>query len=236
MRTNKFLQAASVLAIGAALLVGAPFGNAEVHSRSKEIVVLTPADLPELAQRPGEAMHLYDTTDGRTFLYIEQHHGQRLVVFDVTDPTAIKESASVKLPAPHSFDFVRPLGDSAELIRFRNGAGVAVLDLKRPKAPAMKTINGMNQAGHTEAIGDTGFLMVNEPYNFVNPVAHDYQVVDTSSPADPVLLATVTMVKQQVSNDQTGTLFLLGNQGLTVVRRPQVEEERRMELLQQSSN
>ncbi len=236
MRTNRLIQAANILAIGTALLAGAPFGNAEVHSRSKEIVVLTPADLPELAQRPGEAMHLYDTTDGRTFLYIEQHHGQRLVVFDVTDPTAIKESASAKLSTPYSFDFVRPLGDSAELIRFRNGAGVAVLDLHHPTAPELKTISGMNQAGHTEAIGDTGFLMVNEPYIFINPVARNYQVVDTSSPADPALLATVTLVKQQVSNDQTGTLFLLGNQGLTVVRRPQVEEERRLELQQQSSN
>ena len=78
--------------------------------------------------------------------------------------------------------------------------------------------------------------MVNEPYTFINPVARDYQVVDTSSPADPVLLATVTLVKQQVSNDQTGTLFLLGSQGLTVVRRPRVEQERRLELQQQSSN
>ena len=199
MRTNKFLQTVNILAIGTAFLVGAPLGNAEIHSRSKEIVVLTPANLPELAQLPGEAMYLYESTDGRTFLYIEQHHGQRLAVLDVTDPAAIEETKSEKLSALHSFDFVRPLGESA-------------------------------------AIGDTGFLMVNEPYTFINPVARDYQVVDTSSPADPVLLATVTLVKQQVSNDQTGTLFLLGSQGLTVVRRPRVEQERRLELQQQSSN
>lgn len=236
MENKMLVNTAKHLIVGLVMLSGINHVNAEVQSHSKDIVVELPSDLPEMAQRQGQAMYLHDTTDGRTFLYVEQRHGGRLVVFDVTDPAKLKAVASVIVKTPSAFDFVRPLGDSAELIRYRNGAGVAVLDLHIPKAPAIKAIGALRRAGHTEPIGETGFLMVNEPYTFINPVPRDYQVVETSNPAAPALLITVKMVRQKLTNESTGTVYLLGTDGLTVVRRTRVEAEHAADLMQQTGN
>jgi hypothetical protein len=56
-------------------------------------------------------------------------------------------------------------------------------------------------------------------------VPRDYQIVDTSNPADPALLFTVKQVSGEIARDETGTTFLLGSEGLTVIRHPQVEEK-----------
>ena len=55
--------------------------------------------------------------------------------------------------------------------------------------------------------------------------ARDYEVVDTTDPSHPVLVATVSSVKRTLSNPYTGTQFLLSHEGVTVVRRLQVEQE-----------
>ena len=224
------------LLLGLALLAGMRVANAAIESHSKDVVVDLPTDLPELAQTRGQAMDLHNTNDGRTFLYIEQRDGQRLAILDVTDPGNIKQPASVRINSPAAFDFVRPLGDDVELIRFRNGAGVAVLNLHKPQAPKLRTLSGLREAGHTEPIGETSFLMVNEPYDFVNRIARDYQVVDTSIPSKPTLLTTVSQVTQKLKEDDTGTAFLLGKDGLTVIRRPRVEAEHNEELTEESHN
>jgi hypothetical protein len=70
-------------------------------------------------RQPGEAMFLHDTVDGRTLLNIEQNQGARLATFDVTDPVHIKGDGSVQLDASGPFDFISPLGNQAELVRFR---------------------------------------------------------------------------------------------------------------------
>ena len=100
----------------------------------------------------------------------------------------------------------------------------------------MKVISGLSESGSTQALGDRAFLMINEPYNYIRAVPRDYQVIDISSPSDPLLLATVKEVKHQVVNGDTGTTFLLGSEGLTVVRRLNVENDYRVNLLQKSSN
>jgi hypothetical protein len=79
---------------------------------------------------------------------IEQNRGARLAIFDVTDPSNIKGEVSVQLDAPGPFDFVTPLGDRAELVRFRQGQGVAVLDLHKVKVPAMKMVQGPAMKAH----------------------------------------------------------------------------------------
>ncbi len=48
--------------------------NAQTHSKS--IVVESPSDLPEMAQRSSEAMYLHDTGAGQTVLYLEQDQGR----------------------------------------------------------------------------------------------------------------------------------------------------------------
>jgi hypothetical protein len=210
--------------------------HAEVRSKSNEIIVLQPKDLPELAQTPGNSMFLYFDNDGCTYLYIEQQQGARLTTFDVSDPSKIKFVSSTTLTSPEPFDFVRPVGGRAELIRYRDDKGVAVLDLHTPKKPAVKVIAGLSQSGSTQSLGEQAFMMVDEPYNYVRAVPRDYQVMDISSPSDPLLLTTVKEVKHQVVNEDTGTTFLLGSEGLTVIRRLNVENDYKNNQLRPSYN
>lgn len=136
-----------------------------------------------------------------------------------------KMVGAVTLAAPEPFDFVGPLGNSAMLVQFRNNHGIAILDLKNAKAPTLKAINGLQLIAHTEPLGETALLMVNEKSLDGQPIPRDCQVVDTSIPAAPVLLDTVKLVTYKTTREMTGTTFLLGSEGLTIIRRPRVELE-----------
>src|SRR5258708_38573492 len=125
------------LAAAAALTLTA---SADATNRPNKIIVVRPTDLPELARVPGEAMILHATGDGRTLLYVEQNHGARLAIFDVTDPASVKQEKTAQLETSGSFDFVSSFGDRAELVRFRNGPGEAVLNLHKAKVPTLTTI------------------------------------------------------------------------------------------------
>jgi hypothetical protein len=210
--------------------------HAEVRSKSNDIIVLQPTDLPEQAQTPGNSFFLYSDNDGSTYLYIEQQQGARLTAFNVTDPSKIKFVSSTMLTSPAPFDFVRPVGGRAELIRFRDGKGVAVLDLHTAIKPTVKIISGLSESGSTEPLGEQAFMLINEPYNYIRAIARDYQVIDISSPSDPLLVTTVKEVKHRVVNGDTGTTFLLGSDGLTVIRRLSVENDYKTHLMQLSSN
>jgi hypothetical protein len=210
--------------------------HAEIRSKSQGLIVVQPRDLPEVAQMPGNSLFLHSDGSGETYLYIEQQQGARLTTFDVTDPAKIKLVGSITLIVPSAFDFVRPLDGYGELVRFRDSKGVAVLDLHNVKAPSLRMISGLSESGSTQSLGETGLLMVDEPYNYVRATPRDYQVVDISLPSEPVLLTTVREVRHQVVRDETGTTFLLGSEGLTVVRRTSVENDYKTHLMQMSSN
>lgn len=209
----------------------------EIHSRSNEISVEQSSDLPEQARVPGDACLLYQDTAGRTYLYIEQQHGAQLVAFDVTDPARIRLASSTPLTVSGAFDFVRPASNHAELIRFRDHSGTAVLNLQKPKSPALSIINSASQPGSAEALTETVFLMENQatPQPSV-VVPHDFHVIDISAPSGPVILATIRQVTQTVVNNDTGTTFLLGSDGLTVIRHTRTERDHRLMLAQQASN
>ena len=198
-------------------------GNAQVRSQSGELVVLEPRNLPEQANLGGNAFFLHSNDAGSTYLYIEQQQGARLTVFEVTDPSRIKMISTTPLTVDGPFDFVRPLDGHAELIRFRDGKGVAVLDLNKATKPSIHMVSGLLDPGPTESLGESGYLGVNEPYNYVRAVPRDYQVVDLSAHRELVLLTTVKQVKHWVVNNDTGTTYLLGSDGLTVIRRMSVE-------------
>ena len=109
INTSKTVAA---IIVSVALLGG--IAEAEIVSHSKNIVIELPTDLPELAQHRGIALQLYSgNEDGKTYLYIEQHEGQRLVVFDVTDPLHMKMVNAVTVSAPAPFDFVGSVGGTA---------------------------------------------------------------------------------------------------------------------------
>ena len=200
-------------------------GQADARSRADRVVVVRPAELPELAQVPGQAMALHATGDGRTLLYIEQNHGTRLAIFDVTDPAHVKPEGSAQVDAPGSFDFVSSFGDNRELVRFRHGKGEAVLNLRNIKAPTLTAIQGLDSEGSTERLGEDGLLIADRPSGQSDANDPNYQVVDLSKPLRPISVVDVKHVFEKITNDETGTTFLLATDGLYLIRRPAVEEE-----------
>lgn len=160
-----------------------------------------------------------------------------LAIFDVTDPAKIKAAASVPIKAPGAFDFVCYLDSRTELVRFRESGQLAELDLRNPKSPTLKITNTLSEPAHTESLGEAGLVMINAHYHYVGgAVAHDYRVVDVSTPAHPTLLATIKQVKHKIVNEETGTTYLLGSDGLTVLRRPRVEEDYETEKIYEEYN
>ena len=226
--------AASLIALTA---FAAPLAShAQIRSKSGELVVLEPHSLPEQAQLAGNSFFLHTDDGGNTYLYVEQQEGTRLTVFNVSDPAHIKSVSSTSIATAGPFDFVRPLDGHAELLHFRNGKGVAVLDLKNAAKPTLRTVAGLVNPGRSESLGEAGYLGVDEPYDYVRATPGDFQVVDLSTPSEPTLLATVKQVKHRVVNSDTGTTFLLGSEGLTVVRRVSVENDYKTHLMQSEGN
>lgn len=237
MNTNSRIFPAVITSflLGGALL--ASTANAEVVSQSRNLIIEEPANLPELAQRPGIAFHLYtESGDGNVYLYVEQHNGQRLVVFDVTDPGRVKIVRTINLAVPGPFEFAEPVGTSSVLVRFKNNQGVAVLDLHKAKAPVLKSVQGLQYSGYAEPLGESTFMVTNNAPMNAARVSRDYQIVDASNPANPVLLYTADLVTRTITRDETGTTFLLGQNGLTIIRRPRVEMEYQAEQVRERGN
>jgi hypothetical protein len=134
-----------------------------------------------------------------------------------------------------AFDFVRPLGYNAELVHFRDSQKEAVLDLRKPKRPVLRMIPATTDLGPAEPLGESGLLAADQPYKYVPAIGRNYQVIDVADSA-PTQLATVEDVRHQVTNNQTGTTFLLGPNGLTVVRRLRVENNYKEQQYQTQGN
>ncbi len=204
---------------------------AQIASRSKDVVVVTPASMPKDTQQRGNAFALYsDGGDGSSYLYIEQNQGENLLVLNVTDPAHVKQVATMTLAVPAPYEFLGPISHSTYLVRFYNGDGMAVLDLRKPKAPSLKRLNAFQNGSQIESLGRSAFLLASAEPLDIQHNARDYQVVDTSNPIDPTLLYTARQVSATLTCEETGTTFLLGSEGLTIIRRPQVEEKYRSEL------
>jgi len=210
--------------------------QAEIKSHSGNQIVVEPADLPEMARAPGQSLFLFKVAGGDTYLYVEQQNGARLAIFDVTDPAKIKAVASVPVQGSGVFTFVRYLNDRAELVRFRDTEQLAELDLREPRKPTLKSASAVSESAHAESLGQTGLVMINGHYRYVSGAAHDYKLVDVSNPANPTPVATIKQVKHKVVNEETGTTYLLGSDGLTVIRRPRVEEDHKIEQIQEEWN
>jgi hypothetical protein len=134
-----------------------------------------------------------------------------------------------------AFDFVRPLGDTAELVYFRDGKKEAVLDLHKVKKPMLRVITTTTDLAAAENLGFSGLLVSNPSFSYIPAVPCDYQVVDIGT-AVPTHLATVKDVEHRLTNQETGTTFLLGSEGLTVVRRLSVERDYKVHQMQMQGN
>jgi len=194
---------------------------------SNNIVLVPPAGLPELARKAGEAMFLREAHDGRTVLYIEQDQGTALAILDVTDPRHVTSDGSVRLDVPGVFDFISDLGSRAALIRFRQGQGSAVLDFHNDKRPSLKIIQGIPMQGSLVRLGNDGFT-VTSPVE-ATPLSDsfvDTSVIDIANLPDRVRVFDVKRVREEITNEETGTTFLLADDGLYLVRRPSVERDK----------
>jgi hypothetical protein len=232
---NIINSAITVSLAAVALVLPASSAQAEIHSKSKELVVMEARDLPEQAQARGNSLLLHSDNAGHTYLYVEQEQGTRLSVFDVTDPSRIKLTVSTTLPAEGAFDFIRPLGENAELVYFRDGQKAGVLDLHKTKQPVLRALSITTNLDAAEAIALGGLLATNEPYKYIPAVSRDFQVIDISS-RNPSLLVTLKDVRHRLTNNDTGTTFFLCNNGLTVLRRPSVEEDYQVHQIQMQGN
>lgn len=219
--SNQFSNRVRRAAIGIAAtgIVAVP----TVHAHpSGKLVLVPPTDLPAMARQTGESMLLYGTADDRTHLYIEQGQGARLSIFDVTDPSHIKDEGSVQLTARGPFDFVSSLGNQAELVRFRSDQGYAVLDLHKVKDPTLKEVQGLTLKGPTLPLGGDGLIVTSRADADEQPI-RDYQVLDTTNTQAGNRVHNVKGVREEITKSNTGTTFLLAEGGLYVIRRPAAE-------------
>jgi hypothetical protein len=180
---------------------------------------------PLAATADAQDLMLHADDNGSTFLYVEQQQGATLAVYDVTDPAHMKLDTSVETGAHSSYDFVSAIGNS-ELIAFRDGSGSAVIDLRKAKAPKLAMIEG-SPAAATELLGTSGYLASSfQSATSVTTVAQprSVQVVATTT-ATPRVIADVPNVTKKVARAETGTTFLLGANGITVVRQINTERQ-----------
>lgn len=230
------------VSVGAILLATMFTGVSAAHAaqklQSKTIVVEGPSQLPELAQIGGEAMYLHKTGDDQAILYIETNKGRTLAILNVTDPARVQDVAQVVINAPAPYDFVQNVGDSAALIHYRNDSGFAVVNFKKYQHPTLVRTSQLALAGNIEELGAKGLLFTSAASadTSFDPAPQTYGVVDTSNPSNPVASASIDGVVQRLSRPETGTLFLLSNQGVTIVRRPRVEEEYAIGQMQMEGN
>lgn len=214
-----------------AIVAGAIAAASTVDARpSNSLVLVAPTDLPELARLPGDAMFLHDVKDGRTVLYIEQNQGAQLAIFDVTDPGHVRSRGSVQLGASGPFDFVSPLGGQKEIVRFRQDQKVAVLDFHTSVLPSLTRLQAPDGSGPISPLGEDAFLVdrkaaagrgVNAPGTL-----GDYKVFDTAR-SDLENAFDVNEVRATLTKDDTGTTFLLTNQGLYLIRQPTAESDKK---------
>ena len=189
---------------------------------SNAILVVPPTALPASARRGGEAMFLHDTADGRVYLYVEQRDGAALAIFDVTDPTHVRDEGSAQLDAVGPFDFVASLGRRGELVRFRGGRGDAVLDLR--KVPALQKIPGLETQRSTILIADDDWRIAVRPVDAPFPrETRDYKILQSGESPGDDRIVEVREVRQEATNADTGTTFLLTKSGLYMIRRPALE-------------
>lgn len=211
--------------------------HAATKNHSRTIVVQSPFNLPVLAQKDSEAMYLHLAGDGKTLLYIEANSGNDLTILDVTDPARVKRVVQTTVGATSTYDFVKAVGEHNVLLRYRNGSGEALLRLKDYKHPQLVAASALAGTEAAEKLGETGLLTASTAENnFINNSINDptYKVWDNSKPAHPNVLASIPGVMQRLSKEDTGTLFLLSSDGVTMVRRLRVEEDHKIDVIWRS--
>lgn len=218
------MKIATTLILSACLMIGIPLAQASTHRAKTDIVVVPLATTSELAQQPSEDILLRVDGAGTPYLYVEQQQGARLVVLNVDDLAHMKVAASIATGVSRPYDFVQPISDTLEQIRFRDGSGSALLNLQKAKSPQIVNV-AHTVAEPVEALGNSGYLLaVTDSRQLPARIAsRDHQVVDFGTRAHP--LETIAGVTRIAERSDTGTVFLLSAQGITVIRNLSTEQQ-----------
>jgi hypothetical protein len=232
MRTELFVPL--VFAVLTTTITANAITNKPPHSRT--IVVQSPSDTPVLAQANSEAMYMDKRGDGRTVLYVESAEGTKLTALDMSDPGKIRRLAETELVAPSRFDFVESVGNDNALVRYRDGSGEALLTFKHCRHPVLGDASPLTGTEAAEKLGETALLSASTNAAVAPIVDSDptYKVWEGSKSSHPNLLATIPGVTQRLLNEDTGTLFFLSRNGITVVRRLRVEEDHKIDVIWKS--
>jgi len=211
--------------------------QANASVRSKTIVVDLPPDLPEMAQGHSEAMYLHHTHAAQAILYLEKDQGRKMAILDVTDPAHIQAVGQVSVAAPATYDFVQYLGNSTVLIHYRNHSGFATINFKNYKEPVLTAEPGYLHPAKVQLDGTDAFVLVSANTTTSAPTREPQdEVLSVSGSSGPTPLATVKGVIQRVDRPGTGTIFLLNEQGVTVVRSLAAEQEHQIEVWEKNEN
>lgn len=186
-----------------------------------DIQIVPASALPAQTQQPAQDVLLYSNLSFDAWLYLEQKDGSLLLVLDVSEPSNIRLVATVFTGLTKPFDLVPVPNKKYAIARFRDGSGEELLDLSLPRAPRLTaasmqfdkpraTESSVTYPGVELRVGDS--------------VAGEGQDVGIVQPGKaPLLIATVPHVTHRTFRPATGTLFLIGEQGLTVVRQHSAE-------------
>jgi hypothetical protein len=228
------MQGRVALLMLATFVAGTGCARQELRPHTRSILVESPSDLPAMRIAGGADIFLHDTNGGRTYLYIESADGQKLSILDVTDPAAIRRAGDVTISALAPFDYIQDVNQLGALVRYRDNHGYAVLDLSRYNHPLLTQTPQLAGASTAENIGNFGLLLTSTRASSASggsgpalPAASDrtYDIMDTSHGGTPRLVTSVPGVKRRLTKLDTGTLFLLADNGVTVVRNLRTEEE-----------
>jgi len=225
-----------VVALVASILAITVGVQAKAKPHSKSIIIDSPADLPEFAQRSSEAMFLHSTHSGQFFLYLEQDQGKTLAILDVTSPASIRQVGRTSLGARSPFDFLQALDDSSVLIHYRDRSGFAVVNFKKYKQPVLTTVPDLPESASVRILGRDTLLLTSSGGSSTPSEDRRCTVIDISNPQNPSSVVVITGVKQELERSETGTMFLLNKDGLTVIRRPTVEEDFETESMANQAN
>jgi hypothetical protein len=96
--------------------------------------------------------------------------------------------------------------------------------LPRTKDPQLKPVQGLTSGGSITTLGSDGFTVSSQAKTGLR----DYQVVDAVYSNAINHVFDVKQVREVVTKPDTGTTFMLTENGLFVIRRPAVEWNHQM--------
>jgi hypothetical protein len=181
-------------------------------------------------------MYLHHTGDAQVILYLEKDQGRQLAILNVTDPAHIQAVGQISIAASSTYDFVQNLGNAVTLIHYRDHSGFAAINFRNYKHPVLTAEPDYLHPANADPLGPNGMLLVSSASSSAPPRDPQYEVLSISGSSGATPLATVQNVIQRVDRPETGTIFLLNDQGMTVVRCLAREREHQTEEWQKEGN